>query len=425
MQQFIYSGVDRYENRVEGQLIPAPDKGTALRALYASGFQVETCEPTKGDGRVGLRGLLDEIQFLWGLDSSQLLFWRQFAQAIRAGLNSEEALQEALDGAINPTFRSAVNAVLLEVQTARVTLDEAMSHYPDVFSPIMCKLIALGRDKVPIVDAVERILSMVERRRERKLKMVGAKAPGQLTLGISVIIGLVSAQVIPPIFEPIYKSMHPPLEFPLPLQLLIMAKNALISWWMAFFVLLFGPAAYFWLRQALREPWFRRLADKYRYAEFPLGALINPLGSLNVMSEREIMCAQFGMLLSTEKVRFEEACRIVARSLGSQLFEDGLLDIADRIAEGKDAAWDVISEYGDVFDKFTLSSLRSALKLGGLADMFLKRAEDLKREGDSEFERLMPRISVSSYIPVIIILSIVGLGVFLPQIKLMANMKTH
>lgn len=420
VQTFIYDGTDRYGNKVYGQRVPAPDRASALRAIERAGCQAERCEVAADREGFSLRSVMDELRFVYSLDKSRLLFWRQFAQAVAAERRMEEALEEALDGAIDPMFRSVVSTVLFEVNSCNVPLEEAMARHPDVFTAAEVHLVMLGREQVPILDAIERILLTVERRWQWKLKMMMLKAPARFTLVVALIISVVAGRGVPSVYGPIYAAQRPPLDFPLPLKLLVWFASGVLSWWTLFIIICFGIPLFFWWRRASREPVFKRLRNRFEFGDFPLSGVVNPLGTLNVQAEREHMYALFAMVLSTPKATFENACRIVGRSLGSQLFGEALIEIADRIAGTKDATEDIVVEYPDVFDKFTISSLRTALKFGGLAQMFAKRAKDLEREREVEFERVTPRVQFAAQIPVIVVVAILGMAVFFPQIKLLS-----
>ncbi|PZR11399.1 MAG: pilus assembly protein PilC [Archangium gephyra] len=279
--------------------------------------------PTK----VRKKSILDANLSLPGSVSGKdiLIFTRQFATMIDAGLPLVQCLDILGSQTENPAFRKVIFAIKNRVEGGS-TFSDALKDHPKVFDELFVQLCAAG-EVGGILDTILNRLA-VYREKSEKLKR---KVKGALTYPIAVIsIGIVVTAVllikVTPVFEKMFSDFGSAL--PGPTQVVVDLSN----WLQAYIIhLLIGIAATVFACMAFyRNPRGREIFDKAILHAPIFGDLI-----------RKVAVARFTRTLGTmisSGVPILDALDVTAKTAGNRTIEKGIQYVRSKISEGKNIA---------------------------------------------------------------------------------------
>ncbi len=279
--------------------------------------------PTK----VRKKGLLDaNISFGGGVAGKDILiFTRQFATMIDAGLPLVQCLDILGSQTENPAFRKVIFAIKTRVEGGS-TFSDALKDHPKVFDELYVQLCAAGE----VGGILDTILNRLALYREKGEKLA-RKVKGALTYPVAVVfIGILVTAVlllkVTPVFEAMFKDFGSAL--PGPTQVVV----DLSAWLQAYIIhCLVGIGVGVVAFQAFyRNPKGREIFDK--------GILYAPLfGDLL----RKIAVARFTRTLGTmisSGVPILDALDVTAKTAGNRTIEKGIQYVRAKISEGKNIA---------------------------------------------------------------------------------------
>lgn len=273
------------------------------------------------------KSILDaDISFGGSVASKDILiFTRQFATMIDAGLPLVQCLDILGSQTENPAFRKVIFAIKGRVEGGS-TFSDALKDHPKVFDELYVQLCAAGE----VGGILDTILNRLAIYREKAEKL-GRKVKGALTYPIAVVfIGILVTGVllvkVTPVFEAMFKDFGSAL--PGPTQVVVDLSNWLQSYLIH---LLAGIAAVIFAAGAFyRNPKGREIFDK--------GILYAPLiGDLM----RKIAVARFTRTLGTmisSGVPILDALDVTAKTAGNRTIEKGIQYVRGKISEGKNIA---------------------------------------------------------------------------------------
>jgi type IV pilus assembly protein PilC len=254
-----------------------------------------------------------------------LIFTRQFATMIDAGLPLVQCLEILGSQTDNPAFRKVIFAIKNRVEGGS-TFSDALKDHPKVFDELYVQLCAAG-EVGGILDTILNRLA-VYREKAEKLK---AKVKGALTYPVAVIvIGVVVTAVLLLKVTPVFAKMFADFgsALPGPTQVVVDASE-----WLQKYILhlLAGIAAIVFASTAFyRNPRGREIFDK--------GILHAPLvGDLI----RKVAVARFTRTLGTmisSGVPILDALDVTAKTAGNRTIEAGIQYVRGKISEGKNIA---------------------------------------------------------------------------------------
>ena len=279
--------------------------------------------PTK----VRKKSFLDANLSLLGSIASKdiLIFTRQFATMIDAGLPLVQCLDILGSQTENPAFRKVIFAIKTRVEGGS-TFSDALKDHPKVFDELYVQLCAAGE----VGGILDTILNRLAIYREKAEKL-GRKVKGALTYPIAVVcIGVLVTAVllikVTPVFEAMFRDFGSAL--PAPTQIVVDLSNWLQSYIIHLIVGI--VAAIFAFRTFYRNPKGREIFDK--------GILYFPLvGDLL----RKVAVARFTRTLGTmisSGVPILDALDVTAKTAGNRTIEKGIQYVRTKISEGKNIA---------------------------------------------------------------------------------------
>jgi len=147
-----------------------------------------------------------------------VLFAEQFASLIQAGVPLNQSLTTLSMQATDPTLKQALREVRARVE-AGTSLSEAMRHYPEVFPPLMVRLVAAGELGGFLEVALSRIARYLDAAYtlQQEIKSALMYPVFVIFVVIAAVIGLLVFVV--PVFARIYALAGKAL--PLPTQILL------------------------------------------------------------------------------------------------------------------------------------------------------------------------------------------------------------
>ena len=322
--------------------------------------------PTK----VRKKGLLDINLALPGSINSRdiLIFTRQFATMIDAGLPLVQCLDILGSQTENPAFRKVIFAIKTRVEGGS-TFSDALKDHPKVFDELFVQLCAAGE----VGGILDTILNRLAIYREKAEKL-GRKVKGALTYPIAVVcIGVLVTGVllikVTPVFEAMFKDFGSAL--PGPTQVVVD-----LSKWLQLYIihLIVGIAAAIFAFQAFyRSPRGREIFDK--------GILYAPLvGDLL----RKIAVARFTRTLGTmisSGVPILDALDVTAKTAGNRTIEKGIQYVRAKISEGKNIAGPLADT--KVFPSMVVQMIGVGEATGAMDQMLNKIADFYDDEVDA------------------------------------------
>ena len=294
MKKFSYKVKDKVTGKIIKGEISAESQRAAGKALIDQGYILQDNIREVGQENA-LVSFLNRITM-----KDKIVFTRQFATLIGAGLPLAQALRTVSEQTENKKMRAIVDDILASVESGS-SLKDAFSKFPEVFDKVYLALIAAGEMSGTLDESLRRVATQQEKDAAMMSKIRGALTYPAIVL---VVIGLVMAfmmvQVVPQVKQ-LYKDMHQAL--PMATEILIAISDFMINfWWLVIICLGIGGyffaqylktesgikfAANFKLNVPLFSPLFRKLymARFARTGQLLLSTGVAMLDMLNICGD--------------------------------------------------------------------------------------------------------------------------------------------
>jgi len=146
------------------------------------------------------------------------IFSRQFSTMISAGLPVLQALNILVEQVEDKTFKSVLSKVRDDIG-AGANLSDAMSKFPNVFSPLYCNMIKAGELSGALDQILDRLSTYLEKSEALIQKVKGAMTYPITIVIIALLIVIILMVKVVPTFATMFESFGKGL--PLPTKILV------------------------------------------------------------------------------------------------------------------------------------------------------------------------------------------------------------
>jgi type IV pilus assembly protein PilC len=251
-----------------------------------------------------------------------VIFTRQFATMIDAGLPLVQCLDILATQLDNLAFRDVLSKVKVKVESGS-TLAEALGDHPRVFDTLYVQLVAAGEIGGILDTILNRLAAYIEKNERLKKKVKGAMVYPSVVLVVAVGVTVVLLLFVTPTFEKMFKDFGGVM--PAPTQFVIDMSKFLQHYIIYMVMAAFGASAAF--RAWLRWPRGRQQWDAFVIRTPIFGPLI-----------RKVAVARFTRTLGTmisSGVPILDAMEVVAKTAGNSVVEKAIRYTKEKISEGK------------------------------------------------------------------------------------------
>lgn len=370
MPLFIYKAKSRSGRSVKGDL-DAPSLEFAENILRRKGYADVRVKPKPKD--------LLEGTFLEGGVSTRdmVVFSRQFATMINAGVPILQALQIMCEQTENPKLRRKLYTIRNDIEGGS-SLYEALKKHPDVFDALYSNMVNAGETGGILDQVLIRLAEYIEKAAKLKAKIKGAMIYPSVVVSVAVAVIAVILIFVIPTFEQMFREFGSGL--PAPTQFVINLSNFVIN---NFLLLIVGFIALFvGFKFFYRWEPGQILVDRWILFLPIFGPLL-----------RKAAVAKFSRTLATmvtSGVPILNALDIVSKTSGNKTVERGVLEAKKSIAEGQSLS-DPLDETG-VFPPMVIHMIAIGETTGALDSMLSKIADFYDDEVDVAVDALTSMI---------------------------------
>lgn len=255
-----------------------------------------------------------------------VVFTRQFAVMVDAGLPLVQCLQILADQQDNITFKNVLRAVKSDVESGS-TFAEALGKHPKVFDDLFVNLIAAGEVGGILDTILNRLAVQLEKQEKLRKQLKGAMVyPATVSVIALACIVLLLVKVIP-VFEQMFADFGGTL--PGPTQMVINLSGFMQA---NIVYMMVGTFVFF---TAFAQARMRSLA--FRYRTDALALQLPVFGNII----KKVAVARFTRTLGTmisSGVPILDGLDIVAKTAGNMVIEEELQTTRQAISEGKTIA---------------------------------------------------------------------------------------
>lgn len=254
-----------------------------------------------------------------------VLFVRQLATMIDAGLPLLQCLQTLEDQEEAGTFRSVLHALVEDVTRGR-GFSESLGNHPRVFDKLFINMVRAGETGGFLAEILERLATHMEHAASLRRKVKSALMYPAVVMSIAAGITVLLIVKVIPVFERMFEEAG--ADLPQATRLLIGLSHVLRTWW---FVIIPVAGGLVWcVRWYSRTPAGRMKMDRLKFRLPVFGALI-----------QKVAIARFSSTLATllqSGVPIIRSLEIVSESSGNEVINAVLHDAMERTERGEPMA---------------------------------------------------------------------------------------
>jgi Type II secretory pathway, component PulF len=306
MRSFNYKARDTTDNKVKKGVVQANSENSAGKLLIERGY---------------VPILIEEIQegsLMAKLNSriptkEKIVFTRQFATLIGAGLPLAQSLRTISEQTSNKALKVVIDDILGSVESGK-SLAESFSKHPDVFDKVYLALIAAGEVSGTLDDSLRRIAMQQEKDAAMMGKIYGAMTYPAIVLVVILLVVCFMLFTVVPQVEKLYEDLKQPL--PTLTQVMVNAEQFIISfWWLIIIVLVI---AIFFLRQYLKTENGVRTMDTFKLSVPMFNQLFKRLYMARFARTSQILLGTGVAMLDTLSISSDAVNNVViATSIGN------------------------------------------------------------------------------------------------------------
>jgi type IV pilus assembly protein PilC len=303
-----------------------------------------------------------------------VVFTRQFATMINAGLPLVQALDILAQQTENKTLAGVTRQVVYDVESGQ-TLADALRKHPKAFSDLYVNMVAAGEAGGILDTILQRLAQFLEKNDAIVRKVKGAMVYPAVILTVAVVAVAVLLIFVIPTFQNMFASVN--MELPLPTRIVIGASNVLKGYWWAIIGIM-GISVFALNRYYKTGP--GRLQIDGLLLRFPV------LGDVLRKSAVSRFTRTLGTLISSG-VSILDGLEITARTAGNMVIHNAVMESRQSIAGG-----DTISaplQRSKVFPPMVISMIAVGEQTGGLDEMLSKIADFYDEEVDASVSTML------------------------------------
>jgi type IV pilus assembly protein PilC len=303
-----------------------------------------------------------------------VIFTRQFATMINAGLPLVQSLNILAQQTENKALKDIVKQVVYDVEAGN-TLADAFRKHPKAFPDLYVNMVAAGEAGGILDTILLRLATFLEKNDALVRKVKGAMVYPAVIVSVAVIAIAVLLIFVIPTFESMFASVD--MELPLPTKVVIGASKVLVQWWWAIIigigVLVFGLRSYYMTSDGRK-----------RIDGLALNAPV--IGDLLRKSAVSRFTRTLGTLISSG-VSILDGLEITAKTAGNRVIHDAVMQSRASIAGGETIAGPLAASA--VFPPMVISMIAVGEQTGGLDEMLSKIADFYDSEVDVAVSALL------------------------------------
>jgi type IV pilus assembly protein PilC len=333
-------------------------------------------------------------------DKDIVIFTRQLATMIDAGLPLVQCLDILGSQTENKTLQKTVNQVRTDVESG-ATFADALKKHPKIFDALYCNMVAAGEAGGILDTILGRLAAFMEKFAKIKGQIKSAMIYPAIILFVAVAVVSLLLVVVVPMLANIFVEAKMQLPFP---TRVVMAFSNFLKGWGGLSLLLAAVGIFVGLRQFRKTEQGLRTTDGIALKVPVAGSLI-----------QRVAVAKFTRTLGTlltSGVPILEGLLIVSRTAGNKVVEEAILATRQSVSEGKTLA-DPLGR-AKIFPAMVVSMISVGEATGALDNMLNKIADFYDDEVDSAVAALTSMLEPMLMIFLGVVVGFVIVAMYMP-----------
>ena len=316
MKRFIYKARDSKTGEMTKGVIQAENERTAGKLLIEQGMT-----PDRIDEDMSEVGLFQRFQNKITM-KDRIVFTRQFATLIGAGLPLSNSLRTVIEQTESKPMQKVVESILVDVEAGK-TLTQACEKYPDVFNKVYIALLRAGEASGSLDLSLKRLAQQQEKDNAMISKIRGALVYPAIILMVIIAVLIFMVLMIVPQVQSLYKDIG--RDLPWATGVLVSFANFLVaSWWLVTIVM--GVAIYFLFQ-------FRKTTTGIEWAA--LLKLNVPLFKRMFWRLYNARFARTASNLMSAGVSIQDTLQISSEAMNNVVLEKEIKEVSEKVKQGK------------------------------------------------------------------------------------------
>lgn len=316
MRKFEYQAKDSSTNKLVKATVQAETENAAAKLLIKQGFTPLDIKEVDESGNF-LNRLLGRITF-----KDKIVFTRQLATLIGAGLPLSQSLRTVLEQTENKRLKSVVEDIVTSVEGGK-SLSSAFAKHPEVFDKVFLALVSAGEASGTLDDALKRVASQQEKDAKTMNKIKGAMTyPIIVLVVIFGVMAFMLLTVVPQV-EKLYTDMGRSLPFLT--EIMVTTADFIIQFW--WLVLIVAAIGIYFLMQYLKTDSGIRVMDVFKLNVPIFGKMFRKLYMARL--------ARTGQTLLATGVAMLDMLSITSQAVNNTVIGDSVDRAAEKVKGGK------------------------------------------------------------------------------------------
>lgn len=380
----------------------AADKLDLARNIKAEGKLLLTA--TEKSGR---SFNMDKINaYLSKIDlREKIVFSRNLATMIQAGLPISRALQIFYKQTQNPKFREVLRSLIDDINKG-TALSDAMRKFADVFPPVFISMVHAGEESGGLVEALNTVGGQMEKTYTITKKVKGAMMYPIIVFSVMMGVGVLMMIYVVPGLSSTFKEMN--VELPPLTKIIIGVSDFLQNDLILFLLSIAGLiGAFVWFK---RTPFGGRAID-WTVLRLPVfGKLVREFNA--ALATRTLSS------LISAGVDIVHAISITKDVVSNVYYKDTLVEAGENVQKGVPLS-KVFTEHPEIYPVMVGDMMEVGEETGGLSDMLKKIAIFYEEEVDNATENMSKIVEPMLMVIIAIFVGIFAIGMITPMYKLM------
>lgn len=397
MITFQYTAKDKSGTTVKG-LVEAETESAAAKLIIAQNLAPLDIRIKEKESKL-FSSITNRISA-----KDRIVFTRQLATLINAGLPLTQSLRTVSEQTDNKSLAVVINQVVASVEGGN-SFGDSLARFPKVFNDVYVALVAAGEVSGTLDQALDRIANQQEKDADMISKVRGALVyPAIVVFVISGVVVFLLTTVVPQI-QSIYKDFHKDLPFVT--AILIALANVIIHFWWLLLILL--VAGIFFLSRWVKTKSGKTTADALKMRVPLFGDLF-----------RKLYMARFsrtGQTLMASGVPMLEMLRITSKAVDNVHVESAIARSAEKVKGGK-ALSDALKAEEATFLPLVPQMLKIGEQSGTIDAMLDKAASYYETELDNKIKAISTTIEPVLMVVLAVVVGGIVLSILVPVYNL-------